>query len=212
MRTPNMTKPTSPAREADGPGPAADAALPTEERADASARPALATGGAIDHTAVAFNVFANLLQSDGIRAALYAVLRRSDYRFLSIFRFQGGMATSCVHIDRENLLDAQAAEVADTATYCSYVRERQQPFSTGDARVDPRTVGHPARDVVLAYCGVPIMESDGTLIGTLCHYDVVPRDPETLDLALLLQVSSALARSGVVPPYPQLNAGAAPAD
>lgn len=202
-----MTIPQPPARDSAREGPAGDAASPAAQAADVALRPALAVAGTIDHTAVAFNVFANLLQSDGIRAALYAVLRRSDYRYLSIFRFQGGMATSCVHIDRENLLATQAAEVADTATYCSYVRERRQPFMTANAQVDPRTVGHPARDVVLAYCGIPIMESDGTLIGTLCHYDVVPRDPEKLDLELLLQVSSALAQSGAVPPYPQLDAG-----
>ena len=60
----------------------------------------------------------------------------------------------------------------------------------------------PARDTVPSYCGIPIVDPEGELIGTLCHYDLVPRDPESLDLELLLQVSSALARSGLIPPYP----------
>ncbi len=167
--------------------------------------PLVSESGGIDQTAVAFNVFAKLLQTDGIRAALYSVLRRSDYRYLSIFRFKDGLATSCVHIDREDLLATQAAEVPDTATYCRYVRASDAPFVTVNASIDARTFDHPARDVVLSYCGIPVLESDGTFIGTLCHYDLVPRDPEQLDLELLLQVSSALAQSGAVPPYPDLG-------
>lgn len=46
------------------------------------------------------------------------------------------------------------------------------------------------------------MDPDGDLIGTLCHYDLLPRDPEQLDLELLLQAASALSAPGVVPPYP----------
>lgn len=174
-------------------------------RSHSSAMPvALVTDkGHVDETAVAFNVFAKLLASDGIRSALYSVLRRSNYRYLSIFRFKDGKATSCVHVDREDLTATQAAEVPETATYCSYARAAKTPFVTANASEDTRTIGHVAREVVLAYCGIPVLESDGTFIGTLCHYDLVPRNPEELDLELLLQVSSALATSGSIPPYPE---------
>jgi len=161
--------------------------------------------GSPDQTAIAFNVFNNLLTNDGIRAALYSVLRRSNYRFISIFRFRDGLATSAVHVDREDLKIIQAGEVADTATYCSYVRAGDAPFVTSDASTDSRTSDHPARETVRSYCGIPIFEPDGEFIGTLCHYDLVPRDPEHLDLELLVQVSSAIARSGLVPPYPTLE-------
>lgn len=165
----------------------------------------LAVDGAIDATAVAFNVFARLLATDGIRAALYSVLRRSEYRFIGVFRFKAGKAASCVHVDRENLSVMQSDEVPDTATYCSFVRDSRLPFVTADAASDLRTAGHPARHAVRSYCGVPILDSGGALIGTLCHYDVVPRDPQSLDLELLLQVSGALGQPGVVPPYPELG-------
>ena len=36
--------------------------------------------------------------------------------------------------------------------------------------------GHPARETILSYCGVPVMNELGVILGTLCHYDVVPRD------------------------------------
>lgn len=169
---------------------------------DAGGRAAVDAFGQIDPTVVAFNVFANLLSTDGIRAALYSVLRRSNYRFISIFRFRDGLATSAVHVDREDLSVTQASEVPDTATYCHYVRESGRPFVTAQASSDARTVGHPSRDVVLSYCGIPIFEPEGALIGVLCFHDVVPREPDQLDLELLVQVSSALAQSGLVPPYP----------
>lgn len=166
-------------------------------------RPAV---GRIDQTEVAFKVFSRLLEEEGVRAALYSVLRKSDYRFIGIFRFRDGKATSSVHVDREDLSQTQAPEVPDTATYCSFVRATSQPFV--DAGVDSGTVNHPARNAVRSYCVLPLFEADGAFIGTLCHYDVVPRDPEQLDVQLLTQVGVALARSGLIPPYPAAGAPA----
>jgi len=162
----------------------------------------LRTSGDINDTAVAFNVFSRLLATEGLRAALYALLRRTDYRFIAIFRFQDGLATSVVYVDRQDLSATQAAEVPDTATYCCFARDRDTAFVTSDASADSRTQGHPARDVVRAYCGIPIFQPEGGLIGTLCHYDLEPRDPDQLDLELLLQAASAIEQSGLVPPYP----------
>jgi len=158
--------------------------------------------GAIDKTAVAFSVFSRLLETDGLRAAMYSLLRLTDHRFISIFRFQDGMATSAVHVDREDLTDTQAGDVPDTATYCCYVRDSQGAFATADAMLDPRTVNHAAREAVRSYCGIPILDPAGGLIGTLCHYDFAPRDAGQLDLELMLQAASAIERSGLVPPYP----------
>ena len=68
--------------------------------------------------------------------------------------------------------------------------------------LDERLAEHPARNSVLAYCGVPVMDAEGILMGTLCRYDLVPRDPEQVDLELMVQVASALAQRKLVPPYP----------
>ena len=165
------------------------------------------TSSRIDETEVAFNIFSRLLSSDGIRAALYSLLRRTDYRYIAIFRFRAGQATSVVYVDRQNLNDLQAGEVPDTATYCCFVRERNEPFVTADAVYDSRTVGHVAREVIRAYCGVPLVTPEGGFVGTLCHYDVEPRDPEQLDPELLMRAASALVKSGQIPPYPTLAEG-----
>jgi GAF domain-containing protein len=150
----------------------------------------------------AFERFEETLHTQGVRAALAFIVSLSDYRFVGIFRFRDGKATAAVHVDRKKPQQLRSPEVPETATYCCYVRDSRGVFTTANALQDSRLTDHPARTDVLAYCGVPVMDAEGQLLGTLCHYDVVPRDPQQLDLPLLIQVASTLARGGHVPPYP----------
>jgi GAF domain-containing protein len=153
-------------------------------------------------TRQAFQRFAHTLDTQGVRAALAYIVSLSDYRFISVFQFRDDKAMAALHFDREHPDVLRTAEVPDTATYCCYVRDSHGVFMTANALLDARLVGHPKRAQVLAYCGVPVMDAEGQLLGTLCHYDVVSRDPEQLDLALLIEVASTLARGGHVPRYP----------
>lgn len=45
------------------------------------------------------------------------------------------------------------------------------------------------------------MDPAGHIYGTLCHYDVVPRDPGQIDMELMLLVCSALQQGGKIPAY-----------
>jgi GAF domain-containing protein len=150
-----------------------------------------------------FDRFSSILRASGVRDSLAFLVGLSDYRFIGIFRFQGGRATAVVHYDKADPTALRCAEVPDTATYCCFVRDSGGEFITANALTDERLRDHVAREAVQAYCGVPVMDAEGEMLGTLCHYDVVPRDPEQLDLQLLLQVASALAYGGHVPPYPE---------
>jgi GAF domain-containing protein len=153
-------------------------------------------------TEAAFAAFSAILNAFGTRQALTYLLSRTNYRFIGIFRFESAMAAAAVHYDRENPATLRTQEVPDTATYCCLVRNSKGLFTTANAMLDPRIEKHPAREVVLAYCGVPIMDAEGTLLGTLCHYDLAPRDPAQIDIELMLQVASTLAQGDHVPPYP----------
>jgi GAF domain-containing protein len=159
-------------------------------------------------TKQAFAEFSRILQASGVRDALGYLVGLSDYRFIGIFRFQAGMAAAAVHYDKADPSVLRSAEVPDTATYCCFVRDTGGVFTTANALTDARLQGHVAREAVQAYCGVPVMDAEGRLLGTLCHYDVVPRDPDQLDLQLLLQVASALAYGHHVPPYPASDSDA----
>lgn len=157
----------------------------------------------------AFADFVVTLKSKDLRSALAGLLKRTDYRFIGIWRFEDGKANAVVHYDRENPTVTTAAEVPENATYCCYVRETGKPFKTPNALIDERLAAHPARTQVQTYCGVPVMDSAGTILGTLCHYDVVPRDPAQVNIELMLSVASYLALGGHVPPYASAAAVAA---
>ncbi|MDQ2779700.1 MAG: GAF domain-containing protein, partial [Pseudomonadota bacterium] len=138
----------------------------------------------------------------GLRPALAGLLQRTDYRFIAIYCFKDGKANAALHYDRENPEILTADEVPASATYCCYVRDARGVFTTANAMQDERLKDHVAREVVQAYCGLPLMTPEGEILGTLCHYDLVPRDPKQIDLMLMLQVASTLAQGGWVPPYP----------
>jgi GAF domain-containing protein len=149
-----------------------------------------------------FDTFSKTLGASGLRPALAYLLGLTDYRFIAIFRFQDGKANAAVFYDREQPDLLAAEEVPASATYCCYARDARGVFTTANALEDPRLTNHVAREVVQAYCGVPVMTAEGEILGTLCHYDLVPRDPAQIDLPLMLQVASLLAQRDLVPPYP----------
>ena len=158
-------------------------------------------------TAGSFKKFQDAFESHGTRAALAELLALTDYRYIGIWRFQDGRSAPALHFDRQRPAETRVDDVPEAATYCTLVRDGIAPFKTADSLLDPRLATHPAREVVRTYCGVPLMDSEGTVLGTLCHYDLVPRDPEQINIELMLMVSSFLSLNGHVPPYPVSAAG-----
>ena len=158
---------------------------------------------AVHSTQENFETFSQTLESSGVRPALAFLLGLTDYRFIGIFRFENGKANAAVHYDRENPNTLQVEEEPESATYCCFVRDSGGAFTTADSMADARLATHPKREQVAGYCGVPVMDPEGAIIGTLCHYDVVPRDPRQIDMELIVRVASALAYGGHVPPYPR---------
>jgi GAF domain-containing protein len=154
-----------------------------------------------------FARFSAILGSSGLRPALADLLEYTDYRFIAIFRFNGERANAAVFVDRENPDVLSVDEVPASATYCCFARDARGAFVTANSMEDPRLVAHVAREHVRAYCGVPIMTPEGEILGTLCHYDLIPRDPAQIDLPLMCEIASALEQGGHVPPYPTTAVG-----
>lgn len=159
-------------------------------------------------TSAAFDRFSQLLGEQGTRAALAFVLGLSTFRYLGIFRFEDGRANAAIHIDREHPSVVDQRDVPDYMTCCCLVRNGRGMLITANALVDHRLTSHPARPTVRAYCNLPILDPAGELLGTLCHYDIVPRDTAALDMELLELVTTALQRGRLVPPYPVITPAA----
>ena len=153
-------------------------------------------------TDVAFRRFESMFEDYGLRASLAHVLDYTDYRYIGIFKFEDAQVKTVVFYDRENPAVMSSPSMPESATYCCYVRDGKGVFTTADSLLDDRLRAHPAREVYQCYTGVPIMDPEGTLMGTLCHYDVVARDPDQLNLPLMFQIASKLAG---MPSFPNLT-------
>ncbi len=149
--------------------------------------------------------FDALAETRDLRAALESVLRRTSYRYLTVFRLNGSINTTVVHIDRDDPRATTMAPAPEASTYCSFVRDEDGPYVIADSSLDARTAGHEKRAVLRAYCGVPIRNEAGALLGTLCHYDPGAIDPRELDPALLTHVAEVLARSDLMQTAPPLQ-------
>lgn len=129
------------------------------------------------------------------------LLEQTNFRFCGIWLFQDDKAKAVIHVDRENLEMESVPEVGATATYCSLMQESGKPFATPNAMADTRLASHVARTAVLSYAGVPVIDVKGDVIGSLCFYDLQPRDANEIDETLMASISRYLALGGLVPPY-----------
>lgn len=64
-------------------------------------------------------------------------------------------------------------------SFCSYaITEEKEIFIIDDARLDDRFKDHPlvTNKEVVFYAGVPLINPDGFVLGTLCIFDTLPRE------------------------------------
>jgi GAF domain-containing protein len=126
--------------------------------------------------AVVLERFRYLLQSHQVLQALELVNALTDYRFSAIYRFTTSGAANLVIFDREGATPTSLLVVPEGASYCGIVRETRDAFLVTRSLEDKRVFDHPARDAVQSYCGVPLVDTDGNVFGTLCHFDFEPHD------------------------------------
>jgi CheY-like chemotaxis protein len=134
-------------------------------------------------------VFQTMLQTHAERRDLRSLLRlvnaTGPFRYTAILRFDDDKRlTSVWTFDREAPdVDSFPVDKSVEDSYCARVLETSEPFLMPDAALDPSVQNHPARHSVLSYCGVPLIEDDGSVFGTLCQFDVTPRffQPSTVE-------------------------------
>lgn len=134
------------------------------------------------------------LKERGIRAALELVNRHSGHRFTALFRFEGGTLRNLHLIDRDDPTVERSPDLPVLESYCVYVRNTAQTFVTNDSMNDPRVDGHPKQKSVQSYCGIPLVEPDGTLFGTMCHFDYEPRPFAVEEVWILEEIAPDLIR------------------
>ncbi|KAA0109200.1 GAF domain-containing protein [Mycolicibacterium sp. P1-5] len=91
-------------------------------------------------------------------------------------------AVSIVYPDRQVLAGCNASDEEMPRvrpiemSICKFTVASREPLVVDDTRTHALLVDHPAvRDGVLAYAGIPLIDSNGHVAGTLCTWDTRPR-------------------------------------
>ena len=118
--------------------------------------------------------FRALVRAGGLPAGLRALNTAVPYRYSAVFRFDGDMLRNVCLVDKLDPSVMRCADQPISESYCIYIQRSRRRFSVENAGSDHRVASHPKRTDFQSYYGVPIIGTDGRLIGTVCHFDVNP--------------------------------------
>lgn len=141
-----------------------------------------------------------ILTNEGVRAAIIFLNGLTSHRFTALYQFEGDILQNLHFFDREHPEVESSDETPVLASYCVFVRDHSRMFETSDSLQDERVRDHPKRKLIQSYCGVPLLDEDGTMFGTMCHFDFLPKQISDVNVelmeafALLLKQHDRLAR------------------
>ena len=111
------------------------------------------------------------IAANGLWAAMRSLNAMSPYRFTAIFGFDGDLLRNVCLVDKEDLTVKSCADQPITESYCIFIHRAPEPFSVEYALRDNRVNGHPKQRSYQCYYGIPLMDRNGNLLGTVCHFD-----------------------------------------
>jgi GAF domain-containing protein len=118
--------------------------------------------------------FKMTLEAGGLLPAMRWLNDRVPYRFTAIFAFDGDMLRNICLIDKQNESITTCSDQPITESYCMYIHRSSERFIVEEASRDRRVAVHPKRQSVQCYYGIPLFDSKGKILGTVCHFDSMP--------------------------------------
>lgn len=128
------------------------------------------------------------LFDDGVRAAVIYLNGLTDYRFTALYRFVDDKVSSVFFYDRLHPTVTTSPDIPLMKAYCAEVNKGAKPFCSASTLID--ACRGLQKTPLQSFCGVPLIDSDGSIFGTLCHFDFSVR---TLDAAGV-QLMEAIAQ------------------
>ena len=135
-----------------------------------------------------------LVGEGDVRAALKYLNSLTPHRFTGLYLFDDPKLKNKYIVDAENLDVETLPDVPLTATYCSFARSKGEVLSIEDSLKDDRVQGHPARNEIISYCGVPLQDKSGEIYGTVCHFNYEPVRISDFNVELLEAVAPLLEK------------------
>lgn len=129
--------------------------------------------------------FRSEVQQGGLNRGLKYLNDPIAHRYTGVYRLDGSLLKNIELYDKEGeIKPAFLEEVPLQDSFCQFVL-RDGLFRTSDTSKEPMLDGHKYQGVLLSYTGVPIVNRDGELYGTLCHFDALERELSESDFELL---------------------------
>jgi len=137
-------------------------------------------------------IFSATLETRGPEAALAYLNEAVPHRYSAVYRVDGGMLRNIFLYDKQHEARPEfLAVVPFEVSFCQFVL-RDGAFRTVDSGTDSRLEGHPYQGVMVSYHGVPLTDAAGSLIGTLCHFDVTAHGLADDEFELLQRAAKVL--------------------
>lgn len=137
--------------------------------------------------------FSAMLESRGINDALRHLNSMTPFRFTAVYKVDGLSISNLLMFDRESGFSDDPSPSRISDTFCIWVHETMSVVQLEDSLTDPRAIGHPKRNVIRSYCGGPVRNPDGVLIGTLCHFAYEPHLDTMPAVEVLAEICPMLA-------------------
>lgn len=137
---------------------------------------------------------AAILDRDGTRAAVVFLNSLTEHRFTVLYRFDDETLRSVCFYDSENPGMASTPDIPVMASYCVFVRDGGDTFAVSDSQHDMRVREHPKRKKIQSYCGVPLLDEDGRMFGTICHFDFRALPISDANVALMEAMAPLIQR------------------
>lgn len=136
--------------------------------------------------------FTTALRAHGAQASLKYLNAGVPHRYTAVYRIEGDMLRNLLLEDKLGEIRTDFLEVVPlAASFCQFVL-KDGMFKTEDSTLDARLDGNPYKGVVLCYHGVPMLDLSGEVSGTLCHFDLFPREIEDCEFDLLMRAGRVL--------------------
>lgn len=111
-----------------------------------------------------------LLEQHG-PAGLAFLNARVPHRYTGIFRLHQGALHNTFLFDKLGEMVPEFLQVVPLLDSFCHLTLRDGVFATHDSAGDKRLDGHKYQGVLLSYIGLPLLDNQGELYGTICHFD-----------------------------------------
>lgn len=143
--------------------------------------------------AVSTSELQDILRLTGLAGGVASINSAVPHRYTAVFLREGSTLRNVALHDKQVARPDLWAPLAVGDSFCSIVLGKREPLQVSEARSDARDEvrQHPAAAKFQAYAGVPLIATNGEVIGALCHFDANPVT-DRVDMVAMLQIPRVL--------------------